>query len=60
LKFFDRDQRDLYKKWLLDELSENATNLPHNQTNRERAPSISHQTEGEALLEEFLNVNFNY
>jgi hypothetical protein len=40
----------------MDELSENVIDLPQNQTNRERTPSISHQTGGSALLEEYLNV----
>lgn len=56
LKFFDRNQRDLYKNWLLDELSENLTNSPQHQPNRPKSPLFSRHTEGSALLEEYLNV----
>lgn len=55
MKFFDRCQRDLYKSWIIDELSKAICSK--SPVRRPTSPEIERQyNPSSALLDEYLNV----
>lgn len=60
MKFFDRHQREMYKNWLVEEMSDYFPKSPQRKQNSFLNEIECEKSAGAAILEEYLEVNVKY